>query len=65
MADAPLDVIRRVAVDPEFRAELLSNPAAANEKYSLHLSAAQIDAIRELDPETIEDSFGRGVASTE
>ena len=60
MANIPTDVIGRAVADAEFRVALLSDPVAANVKYSLGLSDDQINAIAELDPAGFEDLMAGG-----
>ncbi len=48
------EVIGRAIADEGFRAELLADPAAANDKYTLGLDGEQISKLSELDSATIE-----------
>ena len=58
MDQIPPELVGRAIQDPEFRRRLLSDPEGVARDGGWELSSDQVQALRDLDPQAVEDAIG-------
>lgn len=57
MEQIPPELVGRAIQDPDFRRRLLADPESAVKDSGYELDQGQIEALRELDPEAIDEAI--------